>query len=125
MVVFALTIVGLLVFRAVQVAKSTGTSPEHVNAIAVQPFAGMSEAWNQELIRTLAQVPAGSQETMLQGSVQKDGDHLRITAQLIRVPDNKVLWSGTYDQTTQTAISIQQSIARAVADTLRGQPAKR
>jgi TolB-like protein len=45
----------------------------------------MSEAWNQELIRTLAQVPAGSQETMLQGSVQKDSDHPRITAQLIRV----------------------------------------
>jgi TolB-like protein/Tfp pilus assembly protein PilF len=155
MVVFALTIVSLLVFRAIQVAKSPGIFPAHVNSIAVLPFVDMSEKRDQEyfcegmteeVIHTLAQIPGlrvpartsvyrlrnadipevGRQlhvETVLEGSVRKEGDNLRVTAQLIRVSDNTHLWSETYDQTTKTVFSIQQSIARAIVDKLRGQGA--
>ncbi len=36
--------------------------------------------------------------TVLEGSIRKAGDHLRITAQLINVPDGYHLWSESYDR---------------------------
>ena len=40
---------------------------------------------------------------MLEGSVRKSGNKLRITAQLIRTADSTHLWSETYDRTSKTS----------------------
>jgi TolB-like protein len=55
---------------------------------------------------------------ILEGSVRKSGDHLRITAQLINPADGSHLWSKTYDRTLVDIFAIQDEISRAVADSL-------
>jgi TolB-like protein/DNA-binding winged helix-turn-helix (wHTH) protein len=55
---------------------------------------------------------------ILEGSVRKDGDQLRITAQLINTADGFRLWSQTYDRRLDDVFAIQLEIAVAVADAL-------
>jgi serine/threonine-protein kinase len=57
--------------------------------------------------------------SVLEGSVRRAGDQLRITAQLVNVVDGYQLWAGTYDRTAGDAFAIQEEIARAIAQTLR------
>jgi TolB-like protein/cytochrome c-type biogenesis protein CcmH/NrfG len=56
---------------------------------------------------------------VLEGSVRKSGDHMRITAQLIRGDDGFHLWSQTYDRDLRDVFAVQDEIARAVADELK------
>lgn len=56
--------------------------------------------------------------TVLEGSVRKDRDKLRITAQLVRVDNEAHLWADSYDQDTKNAFAIQKSIADQVAQAL-------
>jgi len=58
-------------------------------------------------------------EHILEGSVRKSEDALRITAQLIRVEDDSHLWSKTYDRKLENIFAIQEDIAKAVADELK------
>jgi len=51
---------------------------------------------------------------VLEGSVRKAGNRLRITAQLISVDDGYHLWSDTYDRQIDDIFAIQEEIARAV-----------
>ncbi len=55
---------------------------------------------------------------VLEGSVRKAGDRLRITAQLISVADGYHLWSETYDRQMDDIFAIQEEIARAVISEL-------
>jgi TolB-like protein len=55
---------------------------------------------------------------VLEGSVRKGGDRLRITAQLIRADDGFHLWSETYDRTPDDIIAIQEEIAIRIATAL-------
>jgi len=56
---------------------------------------------------------------VLEGSVRKSGNHMRITAQLIRGDDGFHLWSQTYDRDVRDVFAVQDDIARAVADELK------
>jgi TolB-like protein/Tfp pilus assembly protein PilF len=55
---------------------------------------------------------------VLEGSVRKSGDRLRITSQLIRTADGFHLWSQTFDRKLDDVFAIQDEIARAIADAL-------
>ncbi len=55
---------------------------------------------------------------VLEGSVRKAGDRLRITAQLISVHDGYHLWSETYNRQIDDVFAIQEEIARAVVSAL-------
>jgi TolB-like protein/Flp pilus assembly protein TadD len=55
---------------------------------------------------------------ILEGSVQKAGDKLRITAQLINVSDGYHLWSERFDRDVQDVFVIQDEIARSIVDAL-------
>jgi TolB-like protein len=55
---------------------------------------------------------------VLEGSVRKSGDRLRITAQLVRTADGFHLWSQTFDRKFDDIFAIQEEIARAIADAL-------
>jgi TolB-like protein len=57
--------------------------------------------------------------TLLEGSVRKAGEHLRITAQLIRAADGSHLWSETYDREVSDVFRTQDEIAEAVVRALR------
>ena len=57
--------------------------------------------------------------TVLEGSVRKEGDRVRITAQLIKVKDGFHLWSESYDRELTDIFAVQEEIARAVAASLK------
>ena len=56
---------------------------------------------------------------VLEGSVRKSGQKVRITVQLIRANDSSHLWSETYDRTLDDIFKVQDEIAAAVVDKLR------
>jgi len=56
---------------------------------------------------------------VLEGSVRKSGDTVRITVQLIRASDSSHLWSQTYDRQLNDVFKVQDEIARAVVAALQ------
>lgn len=56
---------------------------------------------------------------VLEGSVRKSGDHLRITAQLVRADTGLHLWSDTYDGDLRDVFKVQDEIANAVVQALQ------
>ncbi|MFQ5529862.1 MAG: hypothetical protein ACE5FP_05870 [Gemmatimonadota bacterium] len=56
---------------------------------------------------------------LVEGSVRKDGDLLRITAQLIDTGDGSHVWSESYDRRMEGVFQIQREIAEAIAAELR------
>jgi len=58
-------------------------------------------------------------ETLLEGSVRKAGNRLRITAQLINVADGYHLWSERYDREMEDVFAIQEEISLSIVDKLK------
>ncbi len=56
---------------------------------------------------------------VLEGSVRKAGNHVRITAQLIDAVNDRHLWSETYDRELTDIFAIQEEIANSIVDALR------
>jgi TolB-like protein/cytochrome c-type biogenesis protein CcmH/NrfG len=56
---------------------------------------------------------------ILEGSVRKAGNQVRITAQLVKADDGFHLWSETYDRTLENIFAVQDEIAAAVVDALK------
>ena len=56
---------------------------------------------------------------VLEGSVRKSGDTLRITAQLVRASDSSHLWSQTYDRHMTDVFKVQDEIASTVVEQLK------
>ena len=57
--------------------------------------------------------------SVLEGSVRKVGNRIRITAQLISVENGYHLWSETYDRQLEDVFAIQDEISRAIVDALK------
>jgi TolB-like protein/class 3 adenylate cyclase len=57
--------------------------------------------------------------TVLEGSVRKSGNRVRITAQLIQVASDSHLWSETYDRQLDDIFAVQDDIAQSVVKELR------
>jgi len=58
-------------------------------------------------------------ETVLEGSVRKAGDQVRITAQLIEVGSGFHIWSDTYDRRLENIFAVQDEIASAIVRALQ------
>ena len=103
---------------------SDGLTEEILNALARTPdllvtartssfkFKGLSED-----IPTIA--AALGVAHILEGSVRRGGDQLRVTAQLIRASDGFHLWSQTYDRKPEDVISLQEEVAIEIATALQ------
>src|SRR6185437_5624666 len=59
--------------------------------------------------------------TVLEGSVQKSGDEVRITAQLIDTRSGYHLWSEKYDRKLTSIFAVEDEISKAIADKLKVQ----
>jgi len=57
--------------------------------------------------------------TVLEGSVRKSGERVRITAQLIDVSDGAHIWTETYDRTITDIFAVQDDVAAAIIDALQ------
>jgi len=56
---------------------------------------------------------------LLEGSVQKTNDQVRVTVQLIRGADDTHLWAETFDRRLTDIFSVESEVAKAIADQLR------
>src|SRR6476620_10319194 len=56
---------------------------------------------------------------LLEGSVQKTNDQVRINVQLIRAANDSHLWADTYDRRLNDIFSVESEVAKAIADQLR------
>ena len=59
-------------------------------------------------------------DTLLEGSVRKAGNRIRVSVQLVNVADSSHLWSETYDRTLDDIFAVQDDIAHSVVKELRG-----
>jgi len=57
--------------------------------------------------------------TLLEGTVRKQGDRVRIVAELVNAADGIELWTRTFDRELKDIFAVQEEIARAVADSLK------
>ena len=56
---------------------------------------------------------------ILEGSVQKSGDAVRVNVQLIKAASDSHLWADTYDRKLTDMFSVESEVAKAIADQLR------
>jgi len=103
-----------------------------------------SDGLSEELIAVLAKIPelkvigrsssflfkgsSGDAKTigeklgvahLIEGSVRKQGERVRIVAELINATDGRELWSETYDRELKDVFAVQAEIARAVAEQMK------
>jgi eukaryotic-like serine/threonine-protein kinase len=101
-----------------------GITEEIINALAQIPdlrVAARSSAFSfkgkQADLRSVG--ASLNVRTVVEGSVRKSGNRLRIQAQLINVSDGYHLWSERYDRELQDIFEVQDEIARTIASRLR------
>jgi adenylate cyclase len=58
-------------------------------------------------------------ETLLEGSIRKDGKRLRITAQLIKASDGSHIWSEAYNRELKDVFAIQEELSLSIVDNLK------
>src|SRR5207244_4066001 len=54
-------------------------------------------------------------DVLVEGSVIREGDHIRVTAQLIRGTTDEHFWSETYDRELPDVLALQSDVAQAIA----------
>jgi len=103
---------------------SDGLTEELLNALAKIPdlkVSGRTSSFSfkgkNENLRTIGEKLGVA--NILEGSVRKSGDKVRITAQLVKAADGFHLWSETYDRTLDDIFAVQDDIARSVTQALR------
>jgi TolB-like protein len=100
-----------------------GLSEELLNLLAKSPdlkVAGRTSSFafkgRNEDLREIGE--ALGVEHVLEGSVRRSGERLRITAQLVEVDDGFHVWSDTYDRQMADIFDIQDDVAGAITDAL-------
>jgi serine/threonine-protein kinase len=103
---------------------SDGLSEELLNLLAQLPqlkviarTSSFSFKGKEADVATIARVLKVAH--ILEGSVRKSGNTLRVTAQLVRTSDSTHLWSQTYDRELTDVFKVQDEIAAAVVDALK------
>ena len=57
-------------------------------------------------------------ESILDGDIQRSGDHVRVTTRLIKVSDGSSLWAGTFDEKFTDVFAVQDAISQKVVQAL-------
>ncbi|MFI5311254.1 MAG: protein kinase [Gemmatimonadales bacterium] len=104
---------------------SDGMTEEIINALAKVPgvqvasrtssfaFKGRKDVDIREIGEKLGV------KSVLEGSVRKVGNRIRITAQLVNVENGYQLWSETYDRQLEDVFAVQDEISRAIVEALK------
>ena len=102
---------------------SDGVTEELIDALAQVP--GLKVAARTSSFRFKGRSPDVREvgevlgvEAVLEGSVRKRGDRVRITAQLVAAEEGYHLWSESYDRTLTDVFAVQDEIARSIVEEL-------
>jgi len=103
---------------------SDGISEEILNSLAQMPELQVAARTSSFSFKGLKkEIPEIARELevrmVLEGSVRKQGDRVRITAQLIDASQGFHVWSQTYDRELKDIFAIQDEIAQAIASELQ------
>lgn len=58
-------------------------------------------------------------DALVEGTVQRSGERMRITAQLIYAPADQHLWANNYERDTRDVLSIEEDVAKAISQEIR------
>ena len=83
-----------------------------ISRTSVMPYKGVRKPLPQ-IAREL------TVDAVVEGTVLRSGNHVRITAQLIRAPLDKHLWAESYEGEVGDTFALQKKVARAIADQIR------
>jgi len=102
---------------------SDGISEEILNLMVKLPQLRVASRTSSFMFKGKeVSIPAIAEElgvdTVLEGSIRRAGDRVRITAQLIDVSTDSHLWSETYDREMKDVFAIQDDIAHSITDAL-------
>ncbi len=100
-------------FLGFSLADEIITKLDYVNSLTVRPSSSIDKYRDQVI--DAQQVAKDLQvDTLLTGSFIKDGDNLRITAQLVDVKPDKILWSGTFDLKYDDLLTVQDRVTQQI-----------
>ncbi len=88
-----------------------------LDGIAVQPFTSVRRYGGSDQ-DTLAAARELGVASVLDGTIQRSGDRLRVTARLIKVADGSQVWSQQFDESFTDIFAVQDTIAARVAEAL-------
>jgi TolB-like protein/DNA-binding winged helix-turn-helix (wHTH) protein/Tfp pilus assembly protein PilF len=102
---------------------SDGLAEELLNQLAKTPGLRVAARTSSFQFRDKINVAAIGKQldvgTILEGSVRKEGNRVRISAELVKAADGFQLWSGTYDRNLNDVFAVQDEIARAITSELK------
>jgi TolB-like protein len=103
---------------------SDGIAEEILSALAkidgLRVAARRSSFWFKGKEAQLSEIARNlSVEHVLEGTVRRDGNRVRVTAELIGVKDGFTLWSDTFEREMQGIFALQDEITRAIVDALK------
>ena len=94
------------------------TRLSNLREVNVRPTSAVMKFDQQDLdwmaVAQMLQVDA-----VLDGSIHRNGDKLRVTARLVRASDQSPIWAGQFDETTRDLFSVQDEISAQVVDSLK------
>jgi len=91
------------------------TQLDGMRQVSIRPISAVQKYAGREPQEPLAAGRELGVEAVLEGSVQADGDKLRVTMRLLRVGDGVALWSGKFDEKFTNIFALQDSISEEVA----------
>jgi DNA-binding winged helix-turn-helix (wHTH) protein/TolB-like protein/tetratricopeptide (TPR) repeat protein len=104
-------------FLGLSLADAVITKLGYVSALNVRPSSSI-ERYRGQFIDARKAARELNVDTLLAGSFLRDGDDLRITAQLVEVKTEKILWKGSFDLKFEKLLTVQDRVAREIIDGL-------
>ncbi|MGB9457960.1 MAG: winged helix-turn-helix domain-containing protein [Bryobacteraceae bacterium] len=89
-----------------------------LSALAVRPTSAVRRFSDGGAADPLAAGRELGVDAVLEGNIQRDGNRVRVTVQLLRVSDGASLWRGKFDQPYSDLFTLEDAIAGQVADGL-------
>jgi len=105
-------------FLGISLADAIITKLDYVSTIIVRPSAYMEKYRNRDIDPKAAAAELHV-NTLLAGSFIKDGDDLRINAQLVDVETNEILWRDSIDVKYEKLLTLQDRVARQVIEGMK------
>lgn len=94
------------------------TKLSNIKSMTVRPTSAVIRYDNPEA-DSLAAGREMKVEMVLEGKIQRTGERLRVTVQMLRVSDGAPLWAESFDESFSNIFAVQDSISRRVAEAVR------
>ena len=105
-------------YLGVGIADSVIRRISNSGQVTVRPTSAVLHYMNQD-IDTLAAARELNADAILEGNVQRFGDKLRVSVNLLRTSDGSSIWSENFDLRADDIFSVQDEVAERVADKLK------